>query len=366
LTALLFFSGLIYGAHKLLLYALSPHLIFAAHSWNRWDSAHYLQIAADGYELVSCASIAGYSPEQWCGNAGWLPAYPLLIRLTAVAGFSYEQAGLILSWLMAFLVLFLVGALLRRYASRTQILLIMGLAAFFPGSFYQYALFPVSTFLVAALLALYLLERDYGRGAAVAAAGGAFAYATGFLMAPVIAAGFFIKKWNASPRPAALKLALKSAWLGLIVLLGLTAVLVYHELAVGDWRAFFLVQAKYGHAVQNPLYALAQAVLAASSRYQSVSLLLFLAAVGAASIWKLYQTRRLVVVDAVIAIYCAVYWLFPLALGGGVSIYRAEALLLPAVLLARHLPWPITLAFAALFAMVYFHMLHLFFNGVLV
>jgi hypothetical protein len=59
---------------------------FEAEVWLRWDSAHYLAIAKDGYELFPCAGKFGYpiNATEMCGNAGWFPGYPFLIKL-----FSY-------------------------------------------------------------------------------------------------------------------------------------------------------------------------------------------------------------------------------------------------------------------------------------
>src|SRR4051812_20052786 len=54
---------------------------FAYDTWIKWDSGHYLSIANDGYRFISCGELPGYDPKQWCGNAGWFPGYPLLLRV---------------------------------------------------------------------------------------------------------------------------------------------------------------------------------------------------------------------------------------------------------------------------------------------
>jgi len=66
---------------------------FLPSSYSRWDSDHYLSIASSGYELFSCARLPGYDPAAWCGNSGWLPGYPALIRIVETFQISGETAG---------------------------------------------------------------------------------------------------------------------------------------------------------------------------------------------------------------------------------------------------------------------------------
>ncbi len=42
--------------------------------------------------------------------------------------------------------------------------------------------------------------------------------------------------------------------------------------------------------------------------------------------------------DLVVALHGVVFWLFPLVVGSAVALFRADALLLPVAVLARHLP----------------------------
>src|SRR5215472_17147679 len=59
-----------------------------AESFARWDSGHYLSIAARGYEFVSCRTIGYPSPDDWCGNTVWFPGYSWLIRVLSAIGFD--------------------------------------------------------------------------------------------------------------------------------------------------------------------------------------------------------------------------------------------------------------------------------------
>ncbi|MBM3400175.1 MAG: hypothetical protein FJY15_06370, partial [Bacteroidetes bacterium] len=49
---------------------------WTAECWSRWDSGLYLQIAEKGHNLIPCPDW----PGAWCGNAGWAPLYPLMIK----------------------------------------------------------------------------------------------------------------------------------------------------------------------------------------------------------------------------------------------------------------------------------------------
>src|ERR1043165_2772170 len=68
LTSVLFFLGESY---------------FNPTNWSRWDSGHYLYIATNGYEYFPCAGKFGYpsNATEMCGNTGWFPGYPFLIKL---------------------------------------------------------------------------------------------------------------------------------------------------------------------------------------------------------------------------------------------------------------------------------------------
>ena len=64
-----------------------------------------------------------------------------------------------------------------------------------------------------------------------------------------------------------------------------------------------------------------------------------------------------------IAVYCIVYWAFPLGVGGHLSLYRAESLLVPLVVL---LPERARIPLLAAAAPIAFAMSVAFFRGTLV
>jgi hypothetical protein len=65
----------------------------------------------------------------------------------------------------------------------------------------------------------------------------------------------------------------------------------------------------------------------------------------------------------VLVSFAVVYWLIPLILGGQLSLYRAEATLLPAVPLARRIPWYILLPLLLAALVISRLMATLFFKG---
>lgn len=154
-----------------------------ASSWCRWDSGHYLSVAQNGYEFFSCARLAGYNPADWCGNAAWLPGYPLLIRALSVADLTQEQSGVLISagFTLAGLTL-LWNAFLGPETSARGLLALL-LAAVFPGHVYYAAVFPIAMCTFFSMLAIKLYDTKQFLLAGVAGGLAAFSYSTGFFLA---------------------------------------------------------------------------------------------------------------------------------------------------------------------------------------
>lgn len=271
-----------------------------AEAWVRWDSNLYLSIAQRGYFLEHCGPGSHYQAFQWCGNAGWFPLYAWLLR---------SVNGALLSLTFEALLLWLVWRFLLEERGLPALLL----AAFFPGSIYQQAVFPISLFLVCAVAFLVLCERQRWLPAAGVGALAAMSYPTGFLLAP-------------------LALLRRNLWPALGVALGFLAVLAVMRVQTGHWNAYFLAQAKYGFhfAPLDTLFSRLKPLVNARYRTEAsfaagaqTLLVLAMMALGCLR----FRARRLV------AAYCVAYWVFPLCVGGHLSLYRSEALLVPLVAL---------------------------------
>jgi hypothetical protein len=335
----------------------------------RWDSGHYLGIAVAGYELFSCASLPGYDPQHWCGNTGWFPAYPWMIWLVSLTGLRPVAAGALLSALFHLATLVLLwNKFLDGVWSRGSLLCLL-LAGFFPGHVYHHAVFPISTFTFCALLALHYLHEQRALAAGLAGAAAAFTYSTGLVLSLVAVLGRLLTGDHRDWRERFPMLLIAPG----LTVLGFTAVLLVHRLAVSDWAAFFKVQAKYGHGLHNPLATLASHLRPLiQSPWQwakDVPALqtCFVAGFVMVVTVAIVRRRRYVAPQDLLLIVCVqVFWTFPLVMGAAVSPYRAESLLLPSAVLARHLPIPVQAVFTTAAVSLAYPMALLFYRGVLV
>jgi hypothetical protein len=75
--------------------ALDGHSPLKRATWMHWDAFQYLDQAAHGYTLFHCNLFGGL--ERWCGNAGWFPGYPWLIRAASLAGVDGFPAAMVLA-----------------------------------------------------------------------------------------------------------------------------------------------------------------------------------------------------------------------------------------------------------------------------
>jgi hypothetical protein len=303
---------------------------------------------------------------MFCGTTGWFPGYPLVIAAGSRLGLAAEAAGLLITALaqLGLLTLLWRSLLGPEVGWRRWVLLL--LAAFFPGAIYTQAVFPISAVLL--LMLGFLIAVSGGRSglAALCGAAAAFTYPTGCLLAPVYAVWLLV-----STGPA------RADWRRLLPLvgpaLGLGAVLAVMAAQTGTWDAFFRNQVQgFGYGLSDPLTSLGARL---------VPLLVWKRA-GAAELAAACQTLLVLFVagwagaeavrsrneptTALFGLMLAAYWLFPLLIGGKLSLYRAEALLLPSVWLLRRTPAPVLGLILAAAMVLAFPMARAFFQGTLV
>jgi hypothetical protein len=334
-------------------------------TWGRWDSGLYLSIAESGYTFERCDGIANRGPDDWCGNSGWFPLYPYMMRVVSWTGFDLLTAGRIVA------VTAMVGAwtalwfgfLRRRPLSAGA--LGMALAAMFPASVYYGAIFPISLMLLAVLLALACLDRQRWFLAGLCGAVATMAYTSGFVV--VVIAVVPLTMASIGDLRARGRAALA---VGGPIVLGYLAVLANFQRDVGAWDAALATNASYNFDPAFPLVTLwrrAQDLGNDSTPSIIAVQSLLVAAMVVTAVVVAYRHRDdLTLGERGIALFVPTMWLLPLTLGGDLSLYRAESLLLPVVVLLSRLRLALLAAFTVLSVPVSFLMAELFFNAVLI
>lgn len=305
-------------------------------TWARWDTGHYVDIAEDGYTVGPCVDVANRRPTDLCGTTGWFPALPYLMRAAGVIGVAAKTAGrwIALAAFAGTLAVLWRGFLAQR--PRPQGLAAMALAAVFPGAVYYGAIFPTSLATLSTVGCLALVERRRWAAAGLCGALAAAAYPSGLLV--VVVAVVPLVSRDLGPWRERLRAA---AWLVGPPMAAYGLVLLELQRTVGAWDAWFRVQVGYRHDPAWPWATVADQVRTLGAdgapgwiglQTLLVAALVLAAGVAAARHWPDLGLGERAAVPLV-----AVLWLSPLALGGTLSLYRAEALVLPAVILVARL-----------------------------
>lgn len=330
----LFAAGLMVAAYAIAVYA-SGSPFFAIDTWFKWDGGHYFSIADTGYELIDCAGIPGFHPGQWCGNSGWFPGYPYVVRgVHLLTGADTKLLALYVSQAFAVVSLFLVWNL---FLSRRNLLLLL-LCAFAPGTYYFLVIFPMSMTMCFMLVALWAQRQQHYVTAMLAGTVVGFTYPSGVWLAGVLAFGLVFEFWRGRrPHPG--------AWLAVAgPVIGLGLVLLVHHIAVGHWNAFFLTQEKYKHGINNPVTVWRErftyiwtgrwAVQIGIQSLLAATVVFIGFGSSARAAWRRTEQPG----EVSLAVHGLAYWLLPLVIGGGLSPYRAESLLVPAVPGVQRIP----------------------------
>jgi len=338
--------------------------------WARFDSGLYLQIAAHGYTFNHCVG-SQYPPGSWCGTAGWAPLYPGLISFLGHLGLSLPVAGMVLSFLFAYLTLQAVWVLIGPAWSFSP-LCCLAFAACFPGMIYYYALFPISLLTFLSALCLILFIRRHYLLAGLVGALCAWAFATGPLIGVVLlVSAVFVARgqdvWRVTARSAGIALA------------GFAALLVAWQLWVGDWSAYFKTSAKYGDGVHDPITTFVMAFTGGpaakyplqdpNAGYDHViaqAQTAFVAALVIGLIVWTLRRRPVSTADRVILTYTVVVWVVPLVAGPSLSRYRLEALLVPCAALCTRLPRGVQVALVGISAVLAVGLASLFTKNLIV
>ena len=336
--------GLIAAAVVFVTCAFAGRSPFRIATWDYSDPQLYLDVARHGYSLFRCAPGAA----EWCGNAGWFPAYPLLIGAVGRLGIGIALAGLAFAWLFTLGTLVLLWATFLGCELESGAVAALVYAAFAPGMVFGYAMYPLSMLAFFTVAYLWLVTRERWGWAGLAGVVIVLAYPVG-LAAPAAVALYVLVCYGCDPvlvRARALALAVGPP----VVAVGL--LLLQFQLAVGHWNAYFLIQEKYGHQLREPfasiVHALTTLLHPGSFNLRGVSALqtLLVTAVLVSVLVVVACRRPLPRADLLLAFWAVATWLLPSATSH-LAGHRGEAALLPVAILVARLPPRLQAGFVA-------------------
>ena len=336
--------------------------------WFRWDAGHYLKIAENGYTYFSCAELEGFpkNTDAMCGTTGWFPGYPLLIRWFRF-GADYILVGSIISKVFFFITLFLTSFLLKIKKINAKNIILIFIAVFGFGSIYYQAIFPMSATLTFMLLAIIFFQKKKFWMVAISCFIVSFMYSTGFLLSIVLGlALMFESKTDFKDR------FINAAIINIFGALGVLLFFALLQIEVGEWAAFINVQAKYGHgfetpwkrigamlnSIPKPLFVLTNVIY-----LQSIVVLIGYLVISFYFITKKWYQDKL---KLIAYIFISAYIIFPWTIGGNLSMYRAESLLLPVVFLLKDLRIKTLIAILIIEIALWLPMSYLFLDSILV
>lgn len=205
--------------------------------WRRWDACYYLGIADNGY-------------IDNPGSAGFFPLYPLFVAfIRQLTGATLEFAGFVVSnaaSLLSVLVFYKLGRALRddhAFAMRSVLALLV-----FPSSFYYFAIYAESLYLVFALLGAYLALRKHSSFIASGLALGisSIARPVGWLI-DIVMLGEFVRKRRFDVK------GVLSLGLGLFLsILGVVLYVYYLYVVLGTFSAIPEAQSQWPRQWQFP------------------------------------------------------------------------------------------------------------------
>ena len=274
-------------------------------AWERWDALWYLRIASHGYALND-------------GSAAFFPGYPILVRDIGILVGGHPLLGAYLATSIALVAgLVLVYRLTefefdRDLARRTVVLLCI-----FPTSFFFFAPYSESLFLVFAAGALYAARRSSWLLATVMAAGATATRNIGAAVALAVACESLRQAWATRTREHALVRGLVRTFLvGCGSLLGLGAYLAWWWHRAGSPRIPFGAEGGWQRHFRLPWVTLWNGIHEGlrwigiySGGYQLIDLLLVTVAC-AAGVWVVLRTPviyRVYTAASLVAPLCLVF-----------------------------------------------------------
>ena len=212
--------------------------------WFHWDTFNYLSIAQTGTTFGRCGSpgfptsaLERYAHVKWCGNAGWLPGFPLLVKLVTFSGLAPDTAGMIIAGLCTATAIFLIWFGWCRDLPAWRSLVVLVLFGVFPGAVYNFAIFPTSAALAAVVGAIVVASRQHLLASAILMTVAGLCYPSAWFAAIGLTVGLVLLALPEGRN----RVARHAAW-GLAGLSSLVVLALYDTMSVNVWDAFFVFQ----------------------------------------------------------------------------------------------------------------------------
>jgi hypothetical protein len=275
---------------------------------------------------------------------------------------STPVLGWVVAELAAVAMLALLGSLVRTLAptsmavdttARSHRWALLALAGVLPAGVYYHAVFPMSLAAALALTSVAFTHRRVWWAAGVFAGLSAMAYPTAILVAVVAPIAIIYLAWRREIRPRAAVGGIAVA--SLPALVGLAAVFAIIGTATGHWNGY-LVEVSQAfppgashNPVRNLLHLLRHApaygaqrpsLLPLFDRVMPLEMWATLLLVGLVVLAAVLAARagQLIAIDVGLVVFALAMFVVPLGLGIYVTQARGHTLLIPALLVLRHLP----------------------------
>ena len=324
----------------------------------QWDGQHYLSIARDGYEKFPCPWDRNYI----CGNIGWFPFYPLLGwfvnqlvgPLVGFIGADIRVTMIATSWLAFWLALLVMYRLVENKFGHKVALFSLLALLLFPSSFYFLTAFPYSTYLLLALLILYLIEKKSYTFVPLLSGLLAVTYPSGVVIGLPILYTLVSKRKELDRRKTLLLVAAL-----LTIGLALFLFCCYYWWKFDDFFLYqrYQSQSFYGHKLAIPLVPIAKSLIHRSGDDPMFIILLFTLATVVPfysrkipASWQLFMFGILLFTPTFGTTWCYyrhIVVAFPLfvMIGASVNSRRRKYLMIPYALVSAVLMWEFFLAY---------------------
>jgi hypothetical protein len=270
-------------------------------AWRRWDSTHYVRIAAEGYG----GSVESGGPLM----SAFLPVYPLLIRGLSVATGSPIVAALLISLAAALVASAALFEIVSRDADPSVARRAVAWLNLYPTSFFLVAGYTEAVFLALVLASLLAARDDRFVLAALAAAVAGATRITGIALLPALAA----EVWLVSRERRDGRWTGRAAAVVLVAPLGIVAYLAMNLAVYGNALEFLRHQEiQWQHVPSTPWRELASAVAGVLEQPFSLNrvllsdaLALTIALLAATIVWALLALRLSYAIYAAAAAWLA-------------------------------------------------------------